>query len=86
MRLRSTGPAQPCRALVTGSVQARTAATPAAPQGLRAFLLRPTETVTHEFAHAVLLLAPRARNDPLRFELSKNPSFTEAGTFWWTRS
>ena len=36
---------------VTGSVQARTDVTsPTAPAGLRAFLLRPSEAVTHEFA------------------------------------
>jgi hypothetical protein len=69
--------------VLTGSVQARVAAAPAAPQGLRAFLLRPTEAVTHEFART-----PSFSWVPVRgalryeFELSKNPSFTEAGTFW----
>jgi hypothetical protein len=68
---------------VTGSVQARVAAGPAAPQGLRAFLLRPSEAVTHEFART-----PSFSWLPVRgavryeFELSKNPNFTEAGTFW----
>jgi hypothetical protein len=68
---------------VTGSVQARIAAAPAAPQSLRAFLLRPSEAVTHEFART-----PSFSWLPVRgavryeFELSKNPSFTEAGTFW----
>jgi len=36
--------------VLTGSVQARVAAPPAAPKGLRAFLLRPTEAPSHEFA------------------------------------
>ena len=69
--------------VLTGSVQARVAASPAAPQGLRAFLLRPSEAVTHEFART-----PSFSWLPVRgamryeFELSKNPAFTEAGTFW----
>lgn len=69
--------------VVTGSVQARVDAAPAAPQGLRAFLLRPSEAVTHEFART-----PSFSWLPVRgairyeFELSKNPSFTEAGIFW----
>ena len=69
---------------VTGSVQARTdVAAPAAPTGLRAFLLRPSEAVTHEFART-----PSFSWLPVRgamryeFELSKTPSFNEAGTFW----
>lgn len=68
---------------VTGSVQARVAASPAAPQGLRAFLLRPSEAVTHEFART-----PSFSWLPVRgamryeFELSKNPSFTEASILW----
>jgi hypothetical protein len=69
--------------VLTGSVQARVAAAPAAPQGLRAFLLRPSEAVTHEFART-----PSFSWLPVRgamryeFELSKNAGFTEAGTFW----
>ncbi|HYK07788.1 MAG TPA: hypothetical protein VEW11_08440 [Gaiellaceae bacterium] len=69
--------------VLTGSVQARVAAGPAAPQGLRAFLLRPSEAVTHEFART-----PSFSWLPVRgavryeFELSKNAGFTEAGTFW----
>ena len=69
---------------VTGSVQARTdVAAPAAPTDLRAFLLRPSEAVTHEFART-----PSFSWLPVRgamryeFELSKTPSFNEAGTFW----
>src|SRR5918995_2682923 len=69
---------------VTGSVQARSdAVSPAAPSGLRAFLLRPSEAVTHEFART-----PSFSWRPVRgatryeFELSKNRNFTEAGTFW----
>src|ERR671911_2431066 len=69
--------------VVTGSVQAHVAAAPAAPQSLRAFLLRPTEALTHEFART-----PSFSWLPVRgavryeFELSKNAAFTEAGTFW----
>jgi len=69
--------------VLTGSVQARVSAAPAAPQDLRAFLLRPSETVTHEFART-----PSFSWLPVRgavryeFELSKNAGFTEAGTFW----
>jgi hypothetical protein len=68
---------------VTGSVQAHVSATPPAPKGLKAFLLRPTEAVTHEFART-----PSFSWLPVRgamryeFELSKTPSFNEAGTFW----
>jgi hypothetical protein len=69
---------------VTGSVQARTdVAAPGAPTGLRAFLLRPSEAVTHEFART-----PSFSWLPVRgamryeFELSKTPTFNEAGTFW----
>jgi hypothetical protein len=68
---------------VTGSVQARVTAAPAAPQGLRAFLLRPSEAATHEFART-----PSFSWLPVRgalryeFELSKNASFTEASIFW----
>ncbi len=68
--------------VLTGSVQAHVAATPA-PKNLRAFLLRPSEAVTHEFART-----PSFSWLPVRgavryeFELSKNAAFTEAGTFW----
>ncbi len=68
---------------VTGSVQARTAATPAAPDGLKAFLLRADEPAKHEFSRT-----PSFAWLPVRgairyeFELSKNRSFTEAGIFW----
>jgi len=69
--------------VLTGSVQARVGAAPAAPQDLRAFLLRPSEAVAHEFART-----PSFSWLPVRgavryeFELSKNAGFTEAGTFW----
>jgi len=68
---------------VTGTVQARTAVTPGAPQALKAFLLRPSEAVTHEFARTPSF-AWRPVRGAMRyeFELSKNPSFTEAGIFW----
>jgi len=68
---------------VTGSVQARTAAAPAAPAGLKAFLLRANEPPKHEFSRT-----PSFAWLPVRgairyeFELSKNRSFTEAGIFW----
>ena len=69
---------------VTGSVQARPdAVQPAAPKDLRAFLLRPTEPRTHEFART-----PSFSWLPVRgavryeFELSKNPRFDESGIFW----
>ena len=69
--------------VLTGSAQARTDAAPGAPQGLRSFLLRPSEAPAHEFART-----PSFSWLPVRgairyeFELSKNPSFTEAGIFW----
>ena len=69
---------------VTGSVQARSdAAAPAAPKNLRAFLLRPSEAVTHEFSRTPSFswLAVRGAMR-YEFELSKNARFTEAGTFW----
>lgn len=67
---------------VTGSVQARSAA-PAAPDGMKAFLLRADEPAKHEFSRT-----PSFAWLPVRgairyeFELSKNQSFTEAGIFW----
>src|SRR5829696_2421560 len=69
--------------LLTGSVQAGVDTAPAPPQGLRGFLLRPTEAVTHEFART-----PSFSWLPVRgavryeFELSKNAAFSESGTFW----
>src|ERR671913_1030842 len=69
--------------VVTGSVQAHVAAAPAAPKNLRAFLLRPTEAVTHEFARTPSFSwLPVRGSIRYEFELSKNLSFTEAGTFW----
>ena len=69
--------------VLTGSVQARVGAAPAAPQGLRAFLLRPSETVTHEFARTPSFSwLPVSGAVRYEFELSKNAGFTEAGTFW----
>ena len=56
---------------------------PAAPQGLRAFLLRPSEAVTHEFARTPSFSwLPVSGAVRYEFELSKNAGFTEAGTFW----
>ena len=68
---------------VTGSVQARSAAVPHAPDGLKAFMLRADESAKHEFSRT-----PSFAWLPVRgairyeFELSKNSDFTEAGIFW----
>jgi len=68
---------------VTGSVQARVAAPPAAPQALKPFLLRADEAPTHEYSRT-----PSFSWLPVRgairyeFELSKNSAFTEAGIVW----
>jgi hypothetical protein len=69
--------------VLTGSVQARVDAAPEPPQGLRAFLLRPSEAVTHEFARTPSFSwLPVRGATRYEFELSKNAAFTEAGTFW----
>jgi hypothetical protein len=68
---------------LTGAVQARTAAAPAAPQGLKAFLLRADEPAGHEFSRT-----PSFAWLPVRgamryeFELAKNPRFNEGAIFW----
>ena len=68
---------------VTGSVQARIAAAPAAPQNLKPFLLRADEAPQREFSRT-----PSFSWLPVRgairyeFELSKNEAFTEGGIFW----
>jgi hypothetical protein len=68
---------------VTGSAQARIAAAPAAPQGLKPFLLRADEAPKREFSRT-----PSFSWLPVRgamryeFELSKNQAFTEAGIIW----
>jgi len=68
---------------ITGSVQARSDAAPAKPEGLKAFLLRSDEAPKHEFSRT-----PSFAWLPVRgairyeFELSKNSEFTEAGIFW----
>ncbi len=68
---------------LTGSVQARVAAAPAAPQGLKPFLLRADEAPKREFSRT-----PSFSWLPVRgamryeFELSKNEAFTEAGIVW----
>src|SRR5688500_10638047 len=68
---------------VTGTVQARSEATPAAPAGLKAFLLRADEAAQHEFSRtpsfAWLPVRGAVRYE---FELSKNPAFTEGAIFW----
>jgi hypothetical protein len=69
--------------VLTGSVQARVDASPAAPKGLRGFLLRPSEAATHEFARTPSFSwLPVSGATRYEFELSKNAAFTEAGTFW----
>lgn len=68
---------------VTGSVQARVAAPPAAPQALKPFLLRVGEAPQREFTRT-----PSFSWQPVRaairyeFELAKNDEFTEASIFW----
>ncbi len=68
---------------LTGSVQARVAAPPGAPQALKPFLLRADEAPKREFSRT-----PSFSWLPVRgairyeFELSKNQAFTEAGIFW----
>ena len=68
---------------LTGAVQARTAAAPAAPQGLKAFLLRADEQAGHEFSRT-----PSFAWLPVRgairyeFELAKNHAFNEGAIFW----
>ena len=69
--------------VLTGSVQARVDASPAAPRNLRGFLLRPSEAATHEFARTPSFSwLPVSGATRYEFELSKNAAFTEAGTFW----
>lgn len=68
---------------VTGGVQAGSAAAPAAPKGLKAFLLRADEPAKHEFSRTpAFSWAPVRGAIRYEFELSKNQSFTEAGIFW----
>jgi hypothetical protein len=68
---------------VTGSVQAGSAAAPAAPKGLKAFLLRADEPAKHEFSRTpAFSWAPVRGAIRYEFELSKNQNFTEAGIFW----
>jgi hypothetical protein len=67
---------------LTGAVQARTAA-PAAPQGLKAFLLRADEPAAHEFSRTPSFAwAPVRGAMRYEFELAKNPRFNEAAIFW----
>jgi hypothetical protein len=68
---------------VTGSVQARVAAPPAAPQGLKPFLLRANEAPQREFSRTPSFSwLPVRGATRYEFELSKNDAFTEAGIFW----
>ena len=69
--------------VLTGGVQARTDVAPGSPKGLKPFLLRPSEAPAHEFARTPSFSwLPVAGAKRYEFELSKNPTFTEAGIFW----
>ena len=66
-----------------GVVDARTDAPPAAPKGLKAFLLRADEPAAHEFSRTPSFAwAPVRSAIRYEFELSKNPSFSEGAIFW----
>ena len=66
-----------------GVVDARTDAPPAAPKGLKAFLLRADEPAAHEFSRTPSFAwAPVRGTIRYEFELSKNPSFSEGAIFW----
>ncbi len=83
--MRLVRPALVCFAalVLTGSVQARSDATPAAPQGLKAFLLRADEPAGHEFPRTPSFAwAPVRTATRYEFELAKNPSFSEGSIFW----
>ena len=68
---------------LTGTVQARSAGSPAAPDGLKAFLLRADEVAKHEFSRTPSFAwLPVHGAIRYEFELSKNRSFTEGGIFW----
>ena len=69
--------------VLTGSVQARVAAAPAAPQNLKPFLLRADEAPKREFSRTPSFSwLPVRGATRYEFELSKNEAFTEAGIFW----
>ena len=69
--------------VLTGSVQARVAAAPPAPQGLKPFLLRADEAPKREFSRTPSFSwAPVRGSMRYEFELSKNEAFTEAGIIW----
>ena len=83
--MRLVRPALVCFAalVLTGSVQARSDATPAAPQGLKAFLLRADEPAGHEFPRTPSFAwAPVRAATRYEFELAKNPTFSEGAIFW----
>ncbi len=68
---------------VTGSVQARVGATPAAPQQLKPFLLRANEAPQREFTRTPSFSwLPVNGAVRYEFELSKNQAFSEGGIFW----
>lgn len=70
---------------LVGAVEARVDAAPAAPKGLKAFLLRADEPAAHEFSRTPSFAwAPVRGALRYEFELSKNPSFSEGAIFWST--
>ncbi|MHB1243532.1 MAG: hypothetical protein ACYC1P_09070 [Gaiellaceae bacterium] len=83
--MRLVRPALVCFAalVLTGTVQARSEAVPAAPQGLKAFLLRADEPAGREFPRTPSFAwAPVRAATRYEFELAKNPSFSEGAIFW----
>ena len=83
--MRLVRPALVCFAalVLTGAVQARSTAPPAAPQGLKAFLLRADEAAGHEFSRTPSFAwAPVRGATRYEFELAKNPRFGEGTIFW----
>jgi hypothetical protein len=68
---------------LTGTVQARVAAAPAAPQGLKPFLLRVDEAPQREYTRTPSFSwQPVQRAIRYEFELAKNDEFTEGSIFW----
>jgi hypothetical protein len=68
---------------LTGSVQARVAAPPPAPQGLKPFLLRVDEAPQREFTRTPSFSwQPVRRAVRYEFELAKNDEFSEGSIFW----
>jgi len=83
--MRLVRPALVCFAalVLTGSVQARSDAAPAAPAELKAFLLRADEPAGREFPRTPSFAwAPVRAATRYEFELAKNPTFSEGAIFW----